>query len=450
MTDYMQLAKDVVEKTAAFGVDAEVFISSETETEIKVDRGEVERLTQASSFGLGVRAIKDGRTGYAYTSDFSDEGIDSVVKSAVELSEVATQDEYRTLPETQSISDEDLKIYDPDLENVPTEKKVAFIKAVEKAALDYDERIIMTNMCSYFDGIVHVYLANSNGFAGSYSRTVAGAFLFGLAKDENGMRNAMDLDMSNFFKDLNAEKIGRGAGKRAVDLLSGKTVETQTCTVVFDPLVGSQIMASLAQALTAQAMQRERSFLINKMGQDVASDKVTLLDNGRMPGGFASAPFDGEGVPTSATRLIDEGVLQNVIYDSYTAGRDGVQSTGNAGRNGHRSMPGLAPTNFYMQPGQVTQEELIAGVEKGLYVTDIMTVGGINPVNGDCSMGANGIWIEDGKLTHSINGVTVATTLSDLLMNVSEVANDLRVVPFFGAIGTPTIRVDNVTVAGEN
>jgi len=262
------------------------------------------------------------------------------------------------------------------------------------------------------------------------------------------MMNALNLGVSNFFKELDAEEIGRGAGKRAVELLSGEIIETQTCTVVFDPMVAGEIFAYLSMALTAEAMQRGRSFLIDKMGQDVASDKVTLLDNGRLPGGIASAPFDGEGVPTSATRLIDEGVLQNVIYDSYTASRDGKQSTGNAARGGHRSLPTLAPTNFYLQPGHATREELIAGVENGLYVTTIMQTGGINPVSGDCSMGANGLWIENGKLTRPINGVTVATTLQNLLMNISEVANDLRILPFYGAIGAPTIRVDNVTVGG--
>jgi PmbA protein len=146
--------------------------------------------------------------------------------------------------------------------------------------------------------------------------------------------------------------------------------------------------------------------------------------------------------------LIDEGVLQNVIYDSYSASSEGKDSTGNAGRSGHRDLPTLRPSNFYLQPGHVSPEELIAGVDRGFYVTNIMQVGGINPVNGDCSMGANGLWIENGKLTHAINGVTVATTLNDLLMNITEVANDLRILPFFGAIGAPTIRVDNVTVAG--
>jgi PmbA protein len=141
-------------------------------------------------------------------------------------------------------------------------------------------------------------------------------------------------------------------------------------------------------------------------------------------------------------------VFQAVIYDSYTARRDGVKATGNATRSSHRELPALRPTNFYLQPGVVSRDALIAGVERGLYVTSIMQTGGINPITGDCSMGANGLWIEKGVLTHAVNGVTVATTLPDLLKNISEVASDLRIVPFMGAIGAPTIRVENVTVGG--
>jgi PmbA protein len=214
-------------------------------------------------------------------------------------------------------------------------------------------------------------------------------------------------------------------------------------------MVSGQILGYLSMALTAEAMQRGRSFLVGKMGQEVGSDKVSLLDNGRLKRGLASAPFDGEGVPTSATRLIDEGILQNVIYDTYTARQDGVASTGNAQRRSHRSLPRLAPSNFYLQPGNLSPDEIVAGVDRGLYVTRIMQTGGTDPITGDCSMGASGLWIENGQLVRPVSGVTVATTLPDLLRNVVAVGSDLRVVPFFGAIGAPTIRVEGVTIGGK-
>lgn len=446
--DYLQLAKDVVAKASAKGVEAEALIMDELETNIQIGNGEVEKLSQSGSRGLGVRIIDGGRVGYAYTSDFSDDAIEKTWQTAIELAAISTPDEVRTLPDPQPIPDEDLEIWDASLEKVTAEQKIEFLKKVSQAAKDYDERIWIVPMCIYQDAIGKVYLANSKGFAGSYGRTMTVSFLMSIARDGNEMAEAYGLGASNYFADLNAEEIGREAGQRAIETLHGKPVPTQNCTIVLDPLVAGELLAYLSAAMNAEAMQKGRSFLLDKLGQEVASDKVSLLDNGRMKRGLATAPFDGEGVPTSATRLIDEGIFQNVIYDSYTARKAGVKSTGNAQRGSHRELPKLGASNFYIQPGHKTQQEIIAEVENGMYITRIMQTGGIDPVSGDCSMGAYGLWIENGKLTHPVAGVTIATTLPDFLKNITEVGGDLRVVPFAGAISTPTLRVDNVTVGG--
>jgi PmbA protein len=305
-------------------------------------------------------------------------------------------------------------------------------------------------MCRYGDVANHVYLANSKGFAEEYGQTTAFSFLMSIVRDDAGMMQAFGFGASNFFVDLDAEAIGKEASEKAISILGGESIETQTGTVILDHFVGAQILGALAQALSAEAWQKKRSFLLDKMGETIGNDMVTLMDNGRMKRGMASAPFDGEGVPTSATRLIDEGVLQNLIYDSYSASKDGVQSTGNAQRNGHRSLPTLAPSNFYMQPGHISKEDMIKGVEKGMYVISVMQTGGIDPVTGDCSMGANGLWIENGEIVGPVNNVTIATTLNDLLNNITQVGNDLRMIPMFGSIGVPTLRVDNVTIGGKN
>ena len=448
MTDYLELAQDVVRRAARRGVEAEAIIIDQQQTIVRVDRGQVEQLSQAGSKGLGVRIIDGGRVGYAYTSDLTSGSIEETWQAALALARVATPDEHRALPDPQPIPDEDLEIWDPDLPGVSTEAKIAFARRVEKAALAYDPRVAMTNRCTYQDVIAHVYLANSRGFAGAYDRTVVVSYVIGIGRDENGQTMAFGLGASNFFRDLDAEAIGREAGQRAVQILGGQPVETQTATVVFDAMAAGEILGYLSMALTAEAMQRGRSFLIGKMGQEVGSDKVSLLDNGRLKRGLASAPFDGEGVPTSATRLIDEGVLQNVVYDTYTARKDGVVSTGNAQRDSHRSLPSLGPSNFYLQPGNLSRDEIIAGVDRGLYVTRIMQTGGIDPISGDCSMGASGLWIENGQLARPVSGITVATTLSDLLRSIVAVGDVLRVVPFMGAVGAPTIRVEGVTIGG--
>ncbi len=449
MSEYLDLAKRVVEAASASGRDVEVYISRDRELTVQMSRGQVEKLSQSGSHGMGVRVIQDGKMGYAYTADLSEESVERTWRAAVELSEVATPDEYRALPDPEPIPDEDLQIYDPQLEALSVEDKIAFLKKVEETTLNYDPRIIATTFTQYFDGTTSVYMANSRGFVGEYSRTGAGSFLFAVARGEDGgMVNAPGFGAATHWQKLDPEMIGREAAEKTLSILGGSPVPTQTASVVLDYFVGAQILAALAMAMTAEAMQRKRSFLLDKLGQTVASDMVTLMDNGRLPGGFGSAPFDGEGVPTSATRLIDEGVFQNVIYDSYTARKAGKRSTGNAQRNGHQSLPRLAPSNFYMQPGQLSRQDIIKGVEKGLFVISVMQTGGIDPVTGDCSMGANGVWIENGEFVGPVGGVTIATTLGDLLKNITQVGNDLRMVPVFGNIGVPTLRVDNVTIGG--
>lgn len=451
MTDYLELATKIVEQAAATGVEAEAYITHDVETSIRVSKGEVQKLSQSSARGLGVRVIDGGRTGYAYTSDFSDEGVTQTWQTAIELAKIATPDAHRKLPEPRAIPQDDLEIWDAELPNVPTEAKIDLLRRVEQATLDYDPRVVMTEFCSYGDAISHVYLANSRGFAGQYGRTAAYAYLMGIARDEDGsMMNAFGQGFSNFFHELDAEAIGREAGEKAVSILGGQPVPTQVGTVILDHSVGAEILEALAGALSSEAWQKKRSFLMDKMGQTIGSDMVTLMDNGRLKRGLASAPFDAEGVPTAATKLVDEGVLQNLVYDSYTASKAGVSSTGNAQRLSYRTLPTLNINNFYMQPGHLSRDEIIAGVERGFYVISVMQTGGINPITGDCSMGANGLWIENGKIVGPVGGVTIATTLGDFLNNISQVGSDLRVMPTFGAIGVPTLRVDNVTIGGVN
>jgi PmbA protein len=450
MTDYLNIANNVVAETSAQGVEAEAYILDELETEIQLGNGEVEKLSQSNSRGIGVRVIDEGRVGYAYSSDFSKVGIKQTWEKAVELAAVASEDDIRTLPEPQPISEDDLNIWDPDLPTVTPEEKIDLLKMVTQSALEYDKRVAMVPLSVYVDAISHVYLANSKGFSDSYDRTTTGTYCLVIGRDEDGNTSeSFGLGFSNYFKDLDPVVIGREGAQRAVAILGGESIPTQSCSVVFSPIVFSSILGYISMAMTAEAMQKGRSFLLDKVGKEIASDKVILLDNGHMKGGLSSAPFDAEGVPTTATRLIDEGVFQGVVYDSYTARKDGETSTGNATRSSHRSVPSLGMSNFYLQPGNKSQEEIIKTVDNGMYVTSIMQVGGIDPVSGDCSMGAYGLWIENGELTKPVSGVTIATTLFDLLMNISEVGNDLIFTPFVGVVGTPTVRVDNMTLGGK-
>ena len=447
--DYMQLAHELVQAASAGGADAEAYLAVGSQTTIQVRQGEVEKLAYAGSKGLGLRVIRDGKMGYAHTSDFTPASLTKTVEAALTLAEIADPDPNRTLPTPKPISQDDLEIVDPSMLTVTTEAKIAFQKAVEAAAFAYDPRVKISNLNSYIDNVSQVFLVNSKGFSGSYQSTSAGGYIMVMAIDGDDRATGMGIRMGRSLNALDPEQIGREAAEQAVNLLGGRPVPTQVATVVYTPFAASGLLEALARALTAEAMQRNRTFLQDKLGETVASDVVTLLDNGRLPGGLATRPFDDEGNPTSATRLIDEGVLQAVLYDEYTARKAGISSTGNASRQGHSTPPHLAPSNFYLQPGPQSPAEVIAGVEKGLYVVNTMNTHSINPVSGDYSVSAQGFWIENGKITHPVNNVTIALPLPQLLKNVQSVGNDLTFLPFGGAIGSPTIRVDGVMIGGS-
>ena len=447
--DSSRIAETVIEQATAAGADVELYLTAEKETNVEVNQGEVAKFSFAGSKGLGVRVIRDGRMGYAYTSDFSPASVQRCTAQALDLAATADADEFRRLPDPQPIPDGALDAYDAAMRTLAAEDKIAFALQLEQATLQADPRVVMALKTLYLDSVGDVFLATSKGFSGSYQRSYAGGVVMALAADGEERAMAMGVGIDNSFYRLDAQKIGREAGEQAARLLGGRPVPTQEATVVFSPIAGNAIIAAMAQALTAEAMQKNRSFLKGKMGQDVASDRVTLLDNGRLRGGLNTRPFDDEGVPTGATRLIDEGVLQAVLYDSYTAARAGTKSSGNASRDSHREPPRLAPGNFYLQPGNITPQALMAGVEQGLYVVRTMNTHSINPVSGDFSVSAQGFWIEDGQLTTPVNEVTIAISLQQLLQNVSAVADDLLFLPFDGAVGAPTFRVDGVMIGGQ-
>jgi PmbA protein len=447
--DKMRMAEMVVSQVSALGAEVEAYLQLGRETSIEVNRSKVNKLLQAETKGLGIRVLMDGREGYAYTSEFAKENIEEVGRSAFNLAQASDRDEYRALPDLEPIPDADLEIFDPLIEETPIEKKIDFAIHVEQAALDFDKRVSTTNRCTYIDRENYVALMNSKGFSGTYRNTLATAYLSAIARQGEETTSAMDLRASTFLDDLMPEEIGHEAAKKAVQLLGARPVPSQEATIVFSPFAAAEFILFLSLALTAEVMQKGRSFLLGKLGMEVGSKEATLIDDGRMKRGMRSAPFDDEGVVRQNTKLVDAGTLRSVLHNTYTARKDGAKSTGNAARESHREPPGLSTTNFYLEPGRQSSEEIISKVERGLYVQSTMATGGINPVSGDYSVAARGIWIEDGELTHPVNEVTIAASMDRMLMQISAVGNDLRFTPLRGVHGAPTVRIDGMTIGGR-
>jgi PmbA protein len=262
-------------------------------------------------------------------------------------------------------------------------------------------------------------------------------------KDDHQTGFAMDFRLR--FAELEPEAVGREAAARAVRMLGAQPQKGLEAPVVFDPFVMVSLLGVLAPALTAEAVQKGRSLFAGRVGQRVASELVTIVDDGTLAGGVRSAPFDGEGVPSSRSVLIEKGYLRGYLHNTYTAAKDGVVSTGNGVRASFKGGPEVGPTNFYLEPGDKSPAEIIGEISSGLYVGEVLGMHTANPISGDFSVGATGFWIEQGKMSYPVRGLAIAGNIRELLDAVDAVGRDLR---FFGGKGAPTVRVRKLAVSG--
>lgn len=448
-TDLRELAQDIVRRAMQSGATAaECVIREGDEFSTLVRLGQVETLKEAGSRSIGVRVFFGKRAASTHSSDFSRAGLDRMLNSALELAKITSEDPFGGIPEPSQLGslNSDLDLYSSDVYSLPGQERIGYARRAEKAALDFDPRIRNSEGGSFDAATGHKILANSHGFLGEYRRSYCSVAAVPIAQDENG---AMQRDYwysvsRNLGRLESPEHVGTVAAQRALRRLGARKVKTQEVPVIFDPLVANSILEHIFEGVNGDSVYRGASFLAGKLGQKIASEKVNVIDDGTMVGGFGTSPFDGEGVPTRRTVVIENGVLKSYLLNTYTAKKLGLQTTGNASR-GLAGTPGIGPGNYFLQPGVRTPQHLIGDVKEGLYVTEFLGMG-VNLVTGDYSRGASGLWISGGELTYPVEEITVAGNLKDMFQNISEIANDLE---FRGAVASPTIRIDGLTVGGE-
>jgi PmbA protein len=448
-TDLKELASDIVRRAMSGGATAaECIVREGDEFSTLVRLGQVETLKEAGSRSIGVRVFNGQRAASTHSSDFSGAGLDRMLKSALELSKITSEDPFSGLPEPSQLGSlsGDLDLYSSDVYSLPGQERIAYARRAEKAALDFDPRIKNSEGGSFDAATGHKILANSLGFLGEYRRSYCSVAAVPIAQDENG---AMQRDYwYSVARSLNRlespEHVGKVAAQRALRRLGARKVKTAQVPVIFDPLVSTSILEHIFEGVNGDSVYRGASFLAGKLGQKIAAAGVTVVDDGTIIGGFGTSPFDGEGVPSRRTLVIENGVLTSYLLNTYTAKKLGLQTTGNAAR-GLAGTPGIGPGNYFLQAGPRTPKHVIADVKEGLYVTEFMGMG-VNLVTGDYSRGASGLWISGGELTYPVEEITVAGNLKDMFLNISEVASDLE---FRGAVAAPTIRIDGLTVGGE-
>ena len=451
--DLESLTADVVALAVKAGAtDAEAVVREGDEFSVNVRMGEVETLKESGSRGLGLRVFLGTRSASTSTSDLTVDGIRQLVEGAMALAKVTEEDPCTALPETAEFGaiPGDLHLYYDDVYSLSGPERIEWARRAEAAALAAAPRITNSDGGSFDAATGRKVMANSRGFVGGYRTSYAGVSAAPLAMDVNG---AMQRDGwwsgARRLADLDSpESIGQEAARRTLRRLGARKVPTQRVPIVFAPEVARSLIGSVFEAASGDSIWRHASFLAGKLGNQIATPTLTIVDDNAMllptgAGGFGSSPFDGEGLPSLRTAVVENGVLCNYLLNTYSARKLGMKSTHNASR-GLAGTPGIGCGNLYLEPGTLTPDQIIGDVSAGLYVTSLMGFG-VNVVTGDYSRGATGLWIENGQLTHAVEEVTIAGNLAEMLLNITAIGNDLV---FRGSVASPTLRIDGMTIAG--
>jgi PmbA protein len=448
-TDLREIAVDVVDRAMKAGATlAEAVVRDGTEFSTLVRMGEVETLKESGSRALGLRVFVGQQAASTYSSDFTPDGLERLVSGAMELAKITSPDPTAGLPEKSELGSlsGDLQLYFDDVYSLAPEERIEYARRAEKAALSADPRLKNSDGGSFDAGTGRKVLANSLGFVGEYQRSLCSVYAAPIAQSEDGgmQRDYWYSSARTLSKLDTPENVGREAARRTLRRIGARKIASTRVPVVLDPMVASSLLDNIFEAATGDAVYRQATFLADQLGEKIFGENITLIDDGTMVGGFGTTPFDGEGVPTRRTVVVEKGVLKSYLLNTYTARKLGLKTTGNASR-GLAGTPGTGSGNFYLEPGTRTQQQIIAGIPRGLYVTEFLGFG-VNLVTGDFSRGASGLWIENGELTYPVEEITIAGNLKDMLNNVAEIGNDLE---FRSSLASPTVRIDGMTIAGE-
>lgn len=448
MQDYRNLAAELVSALKKQGADAaDVYIVASTGFNTTVRLGRIERLQQSTSKGLGLRVIKNGAMANTFTTDFTDKAVRSLARETMEIVRVSNADPHNGLAPKELLGTYEgrLAMFDDSLGKLSPERKIEIAKEAEDAGLKFDKRITNGRGTSWNNSQTQITLANSDDFVGQY-RTTSASFSVGLLAEENGVKQSDGwFTFGRFFNRLDAPKaVGEEAARRVIGRLGARKVKSQVVPVVVSPQVAGGWVGTLFGAASGGSIYRRSSYLVEKIGQQIGSPLVSIVDDAVMPDGVASRPFDAEGVRTAPMTIIEKGVLKTYICDAYSARRLNLKPTGNAARS-YQSTPNVGSTNLYLKNGATDPKEIVKTVKNGLYLTEFFG-SGMNSVTGDFSQGASGFWIENGELTYPVQEITIAGNILKALQDVQMVGNDLSFK--LGSTASPTLLIGALTVGG--
>ena len=451
--DLLDLAQSVVAR-ALPGEGMEVYVTRGTDTEVRAYEGEVESLTSADSSGVGIRLLIDradgegSQVGFAWAGSLEPDVIAATLADARDNARFATPDPDVVFAAPDGVAAVELDLWDDAVGSTPMEKKVALAIELERATRAADARVRQVSSADYSDSRVEVALASTTGISSSRRRTNASLSVDAIVGEGAETQTGSGFSVGRGPNDLAPDEAMDDAVLRATRMLGAQKVRSAHCTVVFDPRVVSTLLAVVASALSGEAVVKGRSFFAGRIGETIATNGITLVDDPTDPRAYGASSHDGEGLACRRNVLIAEGVLRMFVYDTVSARRAGTVSTGSASRGGFAGTPGAGCRALVLAPGTRDQDEILAAVGDGLYVQSVSGIhSGVNTVSGDFSVGAEGLMIEGGALTTPVREVTVASTLQRMLQSVVEVGADLRWLP--GVAAGQTLAIADMALSGD-
>jgi PmbA protein len=423
----------------------EVFLRDGQSTSVEVRDGELENAITRGERGIGVRVLRGGRVGFAYSSDLSPAGIEDCVNAARDIASVTEPDPDVSIA-TRKIESPDLRLYEPGIDGRSVQERTNVALAVERAAKSVDPRITGFRKTTYSDGTMTTIVATTADVRGTYRETYFSVGTSAVATAGEDRQIGYHGAAKRQFGAVDPEAVGRRSAELAVGKLGAQTFKTQTLPIVLDPYMGMSLLGALIPLFSADSVIKGKSLFAGKAGEAVASDRVTIVDDARTPCALRSAPFDGEGVATTTRTLVDKGVLRGYLSSLKTAKKMEQSPTGNARRSSYATPSRIGAANFHLVPGTTAPDALIRNLDRSLRITSLLNLHTIDPISGEFSLGATGDYLEKGERRYPVQGITIAGNLTTLLASISGVANDL----VFGAsgIGSPTFVISELSIGG--
>ena len=442
--DATLLAGEAVKSALKKGCDnAELFIKTAKRFSVEVKKGSIDALESANDFGMSLRVIKKQRLGFSFAT--SPDMLEDMVNEAVNGADWTAVDEHSDIPEHNTASG--VLVFDNNIKNIRDEDIAKHALFLEETALKFDKRIKKVRKAEIALAAGNTTIFNSKGIHVSYESSYITATVTVFADDGNDTQTGWDFAASRRLEDIDFVSVAEGAAKKALNLLGSKKITSVKVPVILDSSVATDFLHILSASLSAEAVQKKRSFLAGKVGKNIVSNAVNIFDDACMPWKIGSKPVDDEGVPTSRKNIISEGILTGFIHNTYTARKEGVTSTGNAIRRSFKSLPGIDVTNFYIEPGRnggKQDNNLMKRMSRGLLILETMGIHTANPISGEFSIGISGLWIENGETAFPVKEAVMSGNILELFKKIDAVGDDLR---FYGNIGSPSLLIGSMDIS---